>query len=224
MTDACSAIPVWGVIPAAGQSRRFAKGTGTNPAMLKQLALLDGRSMLAVVLDVVDASALVGAAVVVNPQVAASIEAERPAGPRRRYIINARPDSEMIESIQIGLEAVCEWQGPSAPMPASWGVMICPGDQPGMTTAVLDRCVQAFRENPSRIIIAVHQGRRGHPLIVPRDLAEQVAAWPPTARLSDLHQYYPDRALTVETDEPGVLVDIDRPEDLEAWRSSLKNK
>ncbi len=218
-------IQVWAIVPAAGRGRRFrAASVDSAAAPAKQLARLGDRSMLAVVLDALDASRVAGAVVVVNADVAPAIEAERPPTARRVYVLNPHPDGEMIESVQLGLARA--WatatSGPTG-QPGSGelqygqgpaGFLICPGDHPGVTTRAVDACVAAFAASSGSIVVAACNGRRGHPLIVPADLADVVATWPSTARLNELRSRFADRVLEVETGEPGVLTDVDVPEDL----------
>ncbi len=105
-------------------------------------------------------------------------------------------------------------QGPLKYGARAEGYLICPGDHPAVTVRSVDLCLAAFAASTGSIVLAVHEGRRGHPLIVPADLAAVVASWPSTARLSELRTRFADRVLEVETGEPGVLIDVDRPEDL----------
>ncbi|NLX20262.1 MAG: NTP transferase domain-containing protein [Phycisphaerae bacterium] len=220
---------VWAIVPAAGRGRRFrAASVDSAAAPAKQLARLGDRSMLAAVLDTLDASRVAGVVVVVNADVAPAIEAERPPTARRVYILNPDPDGEMIESVQIGLAraGATATSGPTG-QPGSGelqygqgpaGFLVCPGDHPAVTTRAVDVCLAAFAASSKSIVLATCDGRRGHPLIVPADLADVVATWPSTARLNELRTRFADRVLEVETSEPGVLTDVDVPEDLAGLR------
>jgi molybdenum cofactor cytidylyltransferase len=74
------------------------------------------------------------------------------------------------------------------------------------------------------LIIAAYAGRRGHPIVLPEDLAAEVASWPASHRLSELREREPRRVLLVETGEPGVLVDVDTPADLERARNIARGR
>lgn len=211
---------VWAIVPAAGLGRRFREG---DVGAVKQLADVGGRTLLAAVLDALDGSRVAGVVVVVSDAVRAAIERERPAGGRRVYVTNPRPDGEMIESIQIGLAAAMQ-QRADAGREGETGFMICPGDHPCLSPAAVDMCLQAFLDTPDLLVIATHQGRRGHPLILPEALAAQVARWPASRRLNELRTLYPDRVKLVETPEPGVLVDVDTVADFEEARDLIRNR
>jgi len=211
---------VWAVVPAAGAGRRFreagnsARGTGGN----KLLEPVHGRPMLVTVIDALEASRVAGVVVVVSPVIEKRIKHQRPPTDTRRYVVNDREGSEMIVSVQLGLQGVAGQlarQRVDAVLADDVGYLVCPGDHPGVTTAAADRCVEAFRQDTSRLVIATCRGRRGHPIILPADLARQVLAWSESERLDTLRARYPSRVREVETQEPGVLIDVDRPEDLE---------
>lgn len=195
---------VWAIVPAAGQARRFAGS--------KLLVQVGGRSLLAYLLDSLDAARVADVVVVVNPAVAPAIQAERPATHRRRYALNTRPDSEMIESIQMGLRTAREQCGPHAD---NAGFLVCPGDHPCVSRPTIDACISVFESSPQRLVLATHGGRNGHPLIIPADLAATILEWPAHEGLNRLRHRCQDRLTKVELPDPGILIDIDTPADLE---------
>jgi molybdenum cofactor cytidylyltransferase len=67
--------------------------------------------------------------------------------------------------------------------------------------------MDAFREEPTRIIVATHAGRRGHPLIFPAMLRGEVIRL--QEGLNTLATRHADRVRTVETGDPGVVEDVD---------------
>lgn len=218
---------VFAVIPAAGLGRRMRRAGEGKPTVSapKQLSELHGQPMLVRVLDAMEASNLAGAVVVVNSEVTTTIQTLRPLGTRRRYALNDRPEGEMIESIQIGLQTAIEWSKEIATCkPGGCGYLICPGDHPCIEASVVDRCVAEFITRPDRIVVATNEGRRGHPLILPGDLARQVLSWPTSRGLNELRREYPQRVLEVEVADPGVLIDVDTPADLDQARKMIHEK
>lgn len=218
-------VKVWAVIPAAGRGQRFAEArpAGTVPTR-KQLARLGTRSMLATVIDTLEAGGVTGILAVVSGDVLDAIQQERPAGPGRAYLINDRPASAMIESIQMGFAetkhrvadipaAVPAGSGSTTP---AVGCLVCPGDLPGLAIETVARCLTAFAETSDALILATYRGRPGHPLILPMSIVDEVLTWPATARLNTLRQREADRLVLVETDDPGTVHDVDTPRDLDA--------
>jgi len=212
---------VWAVVPAAGISRRFQPGSlndvdpGSGPAAVKpkQLEPVAGHSMLATVLDALEQSRVAGVVVVVNPTIAAEIQQDRHASPRLAYVVNDRGDSQMIESVQMGFAEVDRVHSERGG--TLLGYLICPGDHPCLRWTTINQCVGAFEATPDQMIIASHGGQRGHPLILPAYLARQVSSWPATDRLDTLRTRYPRRVREIEVQDPGVLMDVDTPAEME---------
>ncbi|TIX38118.1 MAG: nucleotidyltransferase family protein, partial [Mesorhizobium sp.] len=56
------------------------------------------------------------------------------------------------------------------------GAMIVLGDMPGVSSADLDRLIEAFRRSGGRSVVrAAHDGRRGNPVLLPRSLFGAIA-------------------------------------------------
>jgi CTP:molybdopterin cytidylyltransferase MocA len=123
----------------------------------------------------------------------------------------------MLESVQMGLAAALGQpleQSERATGGKTVGYLICPGDCPYITPKAVRRCLAAFADRPETITVAAHLGIRGHPIILPKDVACLVASWPLTERLDSLSGRYAGRFQQVETGESGVLADVDRPKDI----------
>lgn len=234
---------VWAVVPAAGMSRRMGK---------PKQALPFGRSTMAgtVVRTLLEAG-VVGVVVVTRSELIARLDL--PSDPRVRTAINDDPESEMIDSIRIGLASLGTTEGldrlaagspdsllqtPVAPSrdsvlgrstvatgggryvfqraakPAEEdGVLVVPADMPGVGVDACRACMAAYDRDPSRIVVATHAGRRGHPMIFPFALKASVARLAGGLRM--LLDEYPDRILPVAVDDSGVTRDVDTPEDYE---------
>jgi molybdenum cofactor cytidylyltransferase len=65
------------------------------------------------------------------------------------------------------------------------------------------------------IAIARHQGRRGHPVLFAREMFVELAAAPEDQGARAVVAADPSRVSYVDVDDPGVLTDLDTPEDLE---------
>ena len=154
-----------------------------------------------------------GIVVVVNPDIADAVATL--IGDTARLAINHRPGSEMIESIQTGLNALAEAVVPHQ----GDGCLVLPVDQPTVDAAAVRGCVEAFRASPERIVIASRHGRRGHPIIFPWSLADEVRGYPSTVGLNQLPRAHADRVLPVECAVDGVVLDVDTPEDYDRARS-----
>ena len=123
--------------------------------------------------------------------------------------LNNDETSEMIDSIRLGLDA---WSRQVEFSPRD-GVLIYPADQPGITPSAIDACIDAFRINPNRIIVASHAGWRGHPLIFPAALIPFARSRACAEGLNALPQAHPNLVQVVECDSPAVTRDLDTPAD-----------
>lgn len=209
------------IIPAAGWSRRMGRP--------KQLIDVGGRPMLWRLAETM--AAVEGIADVMIVTRCAIIDAlgasnDELSNGKIRVVFNEDESSEMIDSIRVGLRA-CREREDIAPRD---GILVCPGDYPGLTTAVFAACVGAYRADVSRvsgagsakasandrgsIIIASHGGRRGHPIILPAELIPFVMSPACDGGLNALTREFADRVQLVELPTDAVLRDADEPGDL----------
>lgn len=184
------------IVPAAGLSLRMGRE--------KVLLRAGGTSILERVLSTLAAAGVGERIVVLRPDVPGAAEAARRVG--ARVVWNERPGEEMLLSIRLGIAGLA---------PDVDAFYVWPADHPAVlpgTLEVLSR--SAAREN---VVLPVHQGRRGHPALVGANLIEVIGAIPAGEGLRHLWRSHPDVLLEVPVEDAGVLVDLDTPEDYEAW-------
>lgn len=115
--------------------------------------------------------------------------------------INALPDTQMAESVSIGLSAMAE---------SVTGIMVALCDHPLVspkTYAALSAC---HYQAPDSILLPVYRGRGGHPTVFPRSLCGAVHKGIPLNRVVNA---YPDRVRRIPMDDPGIVLDMDTPVD-----------
>jgi len=132
-----------------------------------------------------------------------------PLPPGAFVVRNDDPATEMIDSIRLGLRA---WRQRDR-LGVNDGFLICPADQPGISTGDVDACIAAFRASSGRIVIAEYAGRRGHPIIFPAAMSEFVESGACDGGLNALPRAHVNRVTTVACASRGVIRDIDTPED-----------
>jgi len=113
------------------------------------------------------------------------------------------PDYEkgMSTSVQAGIRAL--------PAGVS-GAVIFLVDHPMVDPGTIESLGTRLR--PGCIIVPVHGGRRGHPVVFAADLFEEILGLSPDQGLNTVVRRNRDRVIEVSVDDPGVLVDIDTPE------------
>jgi len=187
------------IIPAAGRSTRMG-----SP---KQLLDIDGQPMLLTVIQPILASEQVtSVTVVTNSLIASSLDLP---GAGTDVVLNDEPDAEMIDSIRLG---VTDLQRRHDLTPDT-GILICPGDQPGLRTGDIIQCCHAFLDTPKNIVIAAHDGKTGHPLIFPASHIPFVMSDACDTGLRELPQQHHEAVVTVEIASSAVVRNINTPTD-----------
>ncbi len=191
------------IVPAAGRSVRMGR-----PKLLMEL---DGRPLIRRVVEVLRGGGI-DRVIVVAPAdgpAAAAIRFEAAAGGAEVIVPRVQP-AEMRDSIELAIARLDVAPAPTA-------VALTPGDVPGLTSTLVARLLGAAREQPDRLVVPVHAGRRGHPVVLPWDVARQVPDLPADRGVNALVERYPDRVVELAVLDAGVIVDVDTPADLERW-------
>ncbi len=122
-----------------------------------------------------------------------------------RTVVNPDPDRGMFSSIQIGLaEAVAS---------GATVILVHPADMPFVRTEtirlVADECVRT-----GRAVCPRYNGKRGHPLAFPVDVARQLLTIPALTPLNEAFAAIGLVRHELDVDDPGVLKDVDTRDDL----------
>ena len=185
---------VFAVVLAAGRSSRMG---GPN----KLMADFDGKPLLRQTTERVLASVADGLVVVTGHQAERARDAI--ADLKVATVDNTDFASGLASSLKSGVA--------SLPDDAA-GALIVLGDMPGVTSTDLDRLIAAFRrEGGVRIVRAVHNGKRGNPVILPRRLFADVAALQGDTGARHIVESDATEAIDVELGEAASL-DVDTPE------------
>ena len=120
-----------------------------------------------------------------------------------RVLENADPSRGMFSSIQIG---VAEATGDA--------LLVLPGDMPFVRPETVRAVIAKYRERPA-IVSPRYNGKRGHPVVMPLSLRDEIAATAPTANLHDVIHHHQDERVDLEVEDAGVNRDVDTRADLE---------
>ena len=126
-----------------------------------------------------------------------------------RVVVNLECDGDMASSIRIGRDAL----GTDVS-----GVIVALCDYPLVTSATVEFLIRRHVENPGGIIIPTHQDYRGHPLLFARTILAELAE---NMTLRDVVCRDAGRVEDVPVDDPGILIDMDSPEDYNRIRAIL---
>ncbi len=92
------------------------------------------------------------------------------------------------------------------------GVVLCLVDHPAISADTVQKLIQHFKSTGKPVVIPQVNGKHGHPVLVGREVFDQIAALGPEQGADTvIHQYRPQTEF-VEVTDPGILIDVDDPE------------
>ena len=189
------------IVLAAGSGSRFAADTHKLAA-----PFAGGRSVLETTLGQAIASHL--HVVVVTTERFADLARESVAA--RDVVV--MPEATVAGSAGVGMGHSISAGVAVRPQAAGW--LVLPGDMPLVQPSTLVAVARLLDHHA--VVYAQHRGKRGHPVGFAPELYSELLALGGDEGARRLVARYP--AYGVELDDPGILVDIDTPDDLEAAR------
>ena len=121
-----------------------------------------------------------------------------------RHVLNADYGLGMYSSLRRGVRELPE--GTSR-------FFVLPADCPLVRGETVGRLLRAARSQAAPVIYPCHDGRRGHPPLLAAALIPLIFSRDPSDGLRGILADVDDRAVDMEVDDRGVLLDMDRPED-----------
>lgn len=184
---------VTAILLAAGSSRRFG-----SP---KLLAPWRGRPLWEHALAALSAAPEVAETlVVVAPDFAVA-----PPPPRCRFVVNPEHAEGMGASLRAGVGAAAV---------DTEAFLVALADMPGMPPGLIAALVACYRAGERPIVVPVCDGRRGHPVLIGARFRDELLAVRGDVGARGVLVAHPELVATVETEDEGVLFDVDDPGDL----------
>jgi molybdenum cofactor cytidylyltransferase len=187
------------IVTAAGQSRRMRKQ--------KLLLPFGGRVVIRWVVDALLGGGADEVIVVTSPE-GAAIRAALEDLPVQ-FAENPDPGSDMLSTIRCGLRAL--------PANAETIVML-PGDHPAVSAQVIHAMLSAYHTCGHPILVPVHAGRRGHPLVFSARFREEIMNRHESTGLRGLLLQHANDVAEWPTPDAAVVEDLDTPEDYQRAR------
>lgn len=185
------------VVLAAGTSQRM-------PAQNKLLLDFRGRPLVAHTIGTVVAAQL-GEVIVVLGH-----EADRVRHALASYPVRCIQNDRYAEGMRTSIQA-----GVAAASPTALGYMICLADlpliEPAELNALAGAATAAITRDPKSIIVPVHAGRRGNPVVFPAYYKPDILALRGVVGCRGLLKAHPEHVVAVEMETNHVLVDVDTP-------------
>ena len=169
----------------------------------KALLPISGRTFLENILDAISRTSIEETIVVVGHH-----RKEIEAAVRLQSVV-FNPDYEkgMVTSFQAGIRALS--RGAS-------GAFLFLVDHPLVEPATIEAMIMNLA--PNRIVLPTFHGRRGHPVLFSSEVLQEILALPSSEGANIVVRKDPDRIVEVPVNAPGILVDVDTPEQFEKLR------
>jgi molybdenum cofactor cytidylyltransferase len=196
---------VFAIVPAAGQSRRMGRA--------KLLLPIAGRPVLEHVLSALTSAPVAATVVVMRPEDGALHEIARRCG--AEAVIPAIAPQEMIVSIQHALRFLAKMHAPSAD--DAW--LLALADQPTLSPAVIEQLVIRWQTTSQSILVPVHDGKRGHPVLFGWSRVTEALALDEGEGLNRLVRKAADTVEEVPVETSDIHVDLNTPEEYERLRA-----
>ena len=126
-------------------------------------------------------------------------------------VTNPHPERGMLSSLQCGLQRVSA---------ESDAVFFTPVDYPAIAQSTVKQ--MAANWVGDSIVIPRRQGRRGHPVLIARALIAEFLSLPHTAQARDVVVRHESEIRYMDVDDPGILLDVDTPEQFRALVESAQ--
>jgi molybdenum cofactor cytidylyltransferase len=201
---------VQGMILAAGLSTRMGRQ--------KLLIKIDGIAVIARVVRAALESRLNRVVLVTGPTNSESLESLGPENTHARLLIavNEFPEAGMSSSLKTGMMMVTK---------GTLGIMVILGDQPFLTSEIINRLLDEFKKQTDRIVAPLVQGRRSNPVIFPADLFPELRMVSGDIGGKSVLQRNLERVVGIEMGGYYDDKDLDTPEDLQGIQSlTLENE
>jgi CTP:molybdopterin cytidylyltransferase MocA len=120
------------------------------------------------------------------------------------WVRNERFAEGMYSSVQAGVRSL---------PPDVAAFFLVPGDMPLVRGSTLVRLIAEWDVEPGGILYPCHGGRRGHPPLIAGAYIPEILAETPAGGLRQLLGRHAKDAREIAVADPGVLVDLDTPDD-----------
>jgi len=193
------------IVLAAGRSTRMG---GPN----KLLEMISGKPLVRIAAEQA-LSSRASPVVVVSGHERARVEAAL-AGLDVRLVHNPDYPQGLSTSVKAGLAAL---------PPESEAAIVCLGDMPQVTSALIDRLIAAFDpERNALVVLPTFSGKRGNPVLWSRRFFPELIALEGDVGARHLIGAYPEVVTEVPVENAAAMVDIDTPDALRAAKAEME--
>lgn len=190
----------------------LAAGLSSRMGVQKLLLPFGGKTVIGHIVDQILASSIDEVYVVVGHE-PERISAEL-SGRAVSVVHNPDYKSGMLSSVRSGLQNLPE---------KCRAVMVVLGDQPSITTELVDQMIKSFTATEKNILVPLYEGKRGHPLLFSSLYRDEILTHYDNIGLRGLLHNHPEQVFELTVSTASVLCDMDYPEDYQR-ELGLNNK
>ncbi|HCO92904.1 MAG TPA: molybdenum cofactor cytidylyltransferase [Phycisphaerales bacterium] len=180
----------------------LAAGLSNRMGVQKLLLPFGGKTVISHIVDQLLASSIGEVHVVVGHE-AERISAEL-SGRAVSIVNNPNYKSGMLSSVRRGLRNLPE---------KCRAVLVVLGDQPSITTELIEQMLQSFAATEKSILVPLYKGKRGHPILFSERYRDEILAQYDDVGLRGLLHAHPDDVSELSVSTSAVLCDMDCPQD-----------
>jgi CTP:molybdopterin cytidylyltransferase MocA len=125
--------------------------------------------------------------------------------PAEEIVINAEWEKGQLSSIQAALRSLSA---------GTDGLLLCLIDHPLISAALVNELIEQFYVTGAKIVLPVYEGRRGHPVIFPAALYDELLQAPLEKGARAVVWAHAEDVLEVRTNEEGCVLNLNDPETL----------
>lgn len=188
------------IIPACGHSTRMGR---------PKLALhFGGRTVIEHIVSTLRAGGVESVLVVIGPHVGQLEALAANAG--AEVLSLPEPTADMRSTVERGLEWFEERRSPAL---NDWW-FLAPADHPAFAASVVRELLTA-RSGSHTIIVPTHAGRRGHPALLRWRHSAGIRSTSANHGINSYLRAHEDETFELPVSDPGILANLDTPEDYE---------
>ena len=129
-------------------------------------------------------------------------------------INNTNYKTGMLSSVRCGLSAVSK---------NCQTVLVALGDQPSITTKLIDQMLQSYKTTNKQILVPLYNGKRGHPIIFSAVYNNEILTHYDNVGLRGLLHAHDEDIFELTVSALGVISDMDYPEDYQRELKMFEN-
>ncbi len=124
-------------------------------------------------------------------------------------VVNSDYKQGQLSSLVAAIRDIDSWQSAAEVD----GILVHLVDHPYINSQLVDAMIERFCQSRKLIVVPRFRGRRGHPVIFSRLLFSELLNAPLDQGAKTVVYAHRDDTSEIDTDDPGVTIDIDTPEE-----------